>query len=77
MIIYPVNQTLFIHSLDVISQGKVEILNISGKQIDVFDISGESFTSINLNIPDGKYLIRVFTPEGKTEKEVILKASKV
>jgi hypothetical protein len=73
MIIYPVNQTLFIHSLEVIREGKVEILNKSGRQINVVDISGENFSAINLDIPEGKYLIRVYTPEGKTEKEIIIK----
>jgi hypothetical protein len=71
MLVYTINEKLFLHS-STLESGKVELINVKNEKVLEFKLERTDFFSIALDIPSGKYLVRFLGTQAKIEKHVFI-----
>ncbi len=70
VIVYTLNNTLFVHLDTIVRSGKILILNSKGRIMNTIPLINTDFYTSILNIPAGKYLVRIET-ENKVENKYV------
>jgi len=75
MLVHSLNNELFVHVGQVIPEGRLMIINTKNKVVKEFKLTKDNFFCMELDIPTGKYLIRLISPGHQMEKSVFIKRS--
>ncbi len=75
MLIFSIDNEVFIHRKRVISGGRVLVINNRSEIVQELDLPDDNFFSFQVGLPEGKYLVRVISTEEKVEKSVLIKRS--
>ena len=70
VIIYTLNNKLFVHTLNIMHNGKLLVINGKNEIIKSVPLVNTDFYSCNLDFPPGKYLVRIESENGVESKYV-------
>ena len=69
----PSNGTFTLNvSSDFTEQGSIEVTNIIGAKVTEADCTTNQKTEIQMNQPDGIYLINILTPHGRYSGKIVV-----
>ena len=73
MLIFAIDDEIFIHARNIILDGKIQVLDYKGEEVKSFTMSQLDYCSFRLDAPTGKYLVRVSNHSDKVERYVFIK----
>ena len=73
MFIYAIDNLLFVHSFELIRNGKIKIVDHNGETVKQFDIDKKDYISFPLNLPIGKYKVDLSSENENAIKHVFIR----
>ena len=77
MLIFAIDNELYLHANKIIVGGKVKVFNINKEIAGEFVMDQTDYSSFPLNVPAGKYLVRFTCGDEKVERHVFLKKKRI
>lgn len=73
MLIYAIDNELFVHADRVVEEGRLTVVNVEHEVVENIELHRDNFFCLKLDIPTGKYLIRLTCAGAQIEKSVFIK----